>query len=308
MRKRITIWDYIFLARPILLVPVWTFLLLGYFRAGGKRFFFDEDFIIVFSGYTFLLGSLYILNQIMDVKSDAINKKHLLLAEGYLPIKHAYIEFAVLILFALFLTIKLPLFTILFFALSVLFGIVYSLPPFKFKGKPILDFVINAIGYGFLNFSIGWLTQKPLSVLTICYSLPYVFAVGAIFINTTIFDIEGDKRDNSMTTGIFLGRDNALKLSALLTIFCTIMSVIVKDWLCLVPSVVALPLFLFANYKKDTKSIILSIGIGGPLLVLLTGIIFPYFLILFLLVFLFLRSYYRMRFGITYPSLSTPGR
>ena len=304
MKHKSTIWDFIFLPRPILLIPVWTFLLLGYYRAGGERFSIGNDFLIVFLTYTLLVASVYVLNQIMDIKSDVINKKHLLLAEGFISVKNAYIEFAVLIAVALVLTARLPKHYIIFFLISFLFGIIYSVPPFKFKDRPISDFVINALGYGFLNFSIGWLTQRPLSIQTILYSLPYIFAVGAIFINTTILDIEGDKRSNAITTSIFLGMDNALRLSTTLIVLCIAVSILVKDRVCLIASLVALPLFMLALLKKDVKYVLLSIRIGGPLLVLIVGLIFPYFLPLILLIFLFLRIYYKANFSIAYPGLS----
>lgn len=305
MKQRITIWDFIFLTRPILLVPVWTFLLLGYYRAGGYRFALPSKFLFVFLTYTLLIASAYILNQITDIKSDVINKKHLLLAEGIVSVKSASIACAILLIVAFLFATRLPPLFFIFFLISFLFGIIYSVPPFKFKDRPILDFVINALGYGFLNFSIGWLTQRPLTGDTFLSALPYTFAVGALFINTTILDIEGDKRANAITTSIFLGKDNALRLSSVLLVFCVAASILVKDMVCLIAAAIALPLFVFALVKNDTKYVLLSIRIGGPLLVLLVGILFPYFLLLVLLVFLFLRIYYKKHFSMIYPSLST---
>ncbi len=304
MKQRATIWDFIFLTRPILLVPVWTFLLLGYYRAGGDRFVLHSNFLLVFLIYTLLIGSIYILNQITDIKSDAINKKHLLLAEGIISVRSASIACVILLAVAFVFATRLPPLFFSFFLISFLFGIIYSVPPFKFKDRPILDFVINAFGYGFLNFSIGWLTQRPLSGDTFLSALPYTFAVGALFINTTILDIEGDKRSKAITTSIFLGKNNALRLSSVLLILCVASSILVKDMICLIAAVIALPLFVFAFVKDDTKYVLLSIRIGGPILVLLVGILFPYFLLLVLLVFLFLRIYYKKQFSMVYPSLS----
>jgi 4-hydroxybenzoate polyprenyltransferase len=303
LENRVTLWDYIFLTRPILLVPVWAFLLLGYYRAGGKRFFVDCDFITVLIAYTALIASVYILNQITDVASDSINKKHLLLAEGIIPVNNAYIEVIILLVIAVLFCIRLPWYFIFLFLLSFLFGVIYSIPPFKFKARPILDLAINAFGYGFLNFTIGWMTQRSFSSQTFFNALPYIFAVCAVFINATIPDIEGDKKSKDLTTGIFLGRDNAPILSAIFIFLCALTSIILRDWVCFIPAVVALPLFLLASVKKEIKYVLLSIRIGGPLLILITGIIFPYFLPLFLLVFIFLRIYYKKRFGIIYPSL-----
>jgi len=305
MDNKVGISDYIFLIRPILLVPVWTFLLLGYFRASGKMFVFDKNFLIVAIAYTLLMASLYILNQIIDINADIINRKHLLLAEGYISKRDAWILFIILVMLLLLLILHLQKLIILFFLLSFLLGVLYSLPPFKIKGIPIIDFITNGIGYGFLNFSIGWMTHKPFSLQTIEYSIPYFLAVSAIFINTTIIDAEGDKNCGYLTTGIFLGQERALSLSTLFIIMCVVVSILVRDWICLVPAIVALPFFFLTIFKGDDKFIYLSIRIGSPLLVLITGIIFPYFLILSLLIYLFLRCYYRARFDIVYPSISS---
>jgi 4-hydroxybenzoate polyprenyltransferase len=302
------VWDYVFVTRPILLVPVWVFLLLGYYRAGGPRFFVSGYFIYTLVCYSLLLAALYILNQIFDVRSDAINRKHLVIAEGFMPKKGAYTCAFVLLAVALIMMLRLPLLMIMFFLFSLLCGTLYSLPPVRLKARPIVDFTVNAVGYGFFNFSLGWLTRRPFSADTVIFSLPYVFAVGAIFINTTILDIDGDARSGFCTTGIFLGKNKALLLSTLLISGCVVLSAVTGDLICLIPSVLALPLFIIAAVRRDIDPVARSIRIGGPLLILMTGFVFPYFLVVFILVLLFLRVYYRKRFNISYPDLNTGDR
>ncbi len=296
------------MTRPILLVPVWVFLLLGYYRAGGPRFFVSGCFVYTLACYSFLLAALYIFNQIFDVQSDAINRKHLVVAEGFMPRKAACIYAFVLLAVALLMMLRLPLLMIMFFLCSLLCGTLYSLPPVKLKARPIVDFTVNAIGYGFFNFSLGWLTHRPLSIDALIFSLPYVLAVGAIFINTTILDIDGDTKSGYCTTGIFLGKNKALILSTFLISGCIVSSAVAKDLICFIPSVLALPLFIIAAIRRDLDSVARSIRVGGPLLILMTGILFPYFLIACLLVLLFLRVYYRKKFNISYPDLNTRDR
>jgi len=305
LRNKTNIWDYVFVTRPILLVPVWGFLLLGYYRSGGPRFFVSGYFVYTLACYSLLLAALYILNQIFDVQSDAINRKHLVIAEGLLPKKGAYLCAFVMLAVALVMMLRLPMLMIMFFLFSLLCGTLYSLPPVKLKARPIVDFTVNAIGYGFFNFSLGWLTHRPFSIDTFIFSLPYVFAVGAIFINTTIQDIDGDIKSGYCTTGIFLGKNKALILSTSLISCCIVSSAVTRDLICLIPSVLALPLFIIAAVKRDLDSVARSIRIGGPLLILMTGVLFPYFFIVCLLVLLFLRLYYRKRFNISYPDVST---
>uniref|UniRef100_A0A7V0Z7M8 Prenyltransferase n=1 Tax=candidate division WOR-3 bacterium TaxID=2052148 RepID=A0A7V0Z7M8_UNCW3 len=298
-----SVWDYIFLTRPILLIPVWAFFLLGNFWAGGKKFQFNKTFYVGLVVYTFLLVVLYVLNQIADKDSDRINQKHLLIAEGYVTVRQAYLVIIISLIVSFGFSVFLPLSIIIFMCISFIFGILYSFVPFKLKAVPFADFLINGIGYGFLNFTLGWLTLKPFSKETVIHSLPYIFAVSAIFVNTTILDIEGDRKFNYITTGVLLGVKNTALL-ALFLIICSIISGLYNvDYICLIPAVVSLPLFFLAALKGETKYIQLSIRVGGPLLILITGIVFPYFLILSLIIFIFLRIYYRKKFGISYPSL-----
>ncbi len=301
MKCKNSIWDYIFLARPILLVPVWAFFLLGYYKAGGGRFQFNSTVISSFLAYTALISILYILNQIADRKSDAINQKHLLIAEGMISTRNAYIEIGLLFLVIVFLLIKLPLSIIIFMVISFLFGIFYSFPPFKLKAVPFADFLINGIGYGFVNFSVGWLTFNKFSSQTVISSLPYVLAVSAIFVNTTILDIEGDKKCGYLTTGVLLNKRKSALFALVLIIACIFYSLIIKDYICLIPSLISFPLFLLAGIRGDDKYVKLSIRIGGPLLILVVGLLFPYFLVLSILIFIFLRIYYKKKFGIKYP-------
>ncbi len=301
--KKPSVWDYIFLTRPILLIPVWAFFLLGNYWAGNKKFQFNQTFYSTLIAYTFLLIALYILNQIADKDSDKINQKHLLIAEGYVTVKQAYLVLIISLITAFGLSIFLPVLIIVFMGISFIFGILYSFAPFKLKAVPFADFLINGIGYGFLNFALGWLTSKPFSNETIVHSLPYVFAVSAIFVNTTILDIEGDRKCNYITTGILLGVKNTALLALLLIIFSIISAIYNLDYICLIPAVVSLPLFFLAALKGETKYIQLSIRVGGPLLILITGIISPCFLLLSFIIFIFLRIYYRKKFGISYPGL-----
>ncbi|MEO0122871.1 MAG: UbiA family prenyltransferase [candidate division WOR-3 bacterium] len=303
MKCKNSVWDYIFLARPILLIPVWAFFLIGYYKAGGERFRFNKTLIFTIIAYTGLLSILYILNQIADKKSDAINQKHLLIAEGMMSLRSAYIEIGILLVATIIFSINLPPIIIIFMIISFLFGIFYSLPPFKMKAIPFADFLINGIGYGFVNFSVGWLTINEFSTQCIISSLPYVLAVSAIFVNTTVLDIEGDKKCGYLTTGVLLDRINASRLGLFLILACTITSFFLKDYICFIPSVTALPLFAMAALNGEDKYVTLSIRIGGPLLILIVGIIFPYFLIIAILIFLFLRIYYKQKFGINYPGL-----
>ncbi len=306
MEKRKSLFDYIFLLRPTLLIPVWTFLLLGYYRAieeprshwgVGPRFF------LAFLLYSGLMGGLYILNQIVDRETDRANKKLFLVSEGYVPLRFAYLEMVALFALAFLLSLQFPLSFVVFICLSFGLGMAYSLPPLKLKGRPILDLLSNSLGYGLLNFAVGWLTVRPLSGEMFLRSLPYVFSVGAVFVNTTVPDIPGDQKAGDRTTGVLLGMRRALILSSILLSCAAIGSLFLRDWVCLAASLWSLPLFIRSAIRADLKSCFQSMRIGAPSLVVLTGVLFPPFLILLLLAFFSMRVYYKQRLGILYPTV-----
>lgn len=294
--------------RPTLFVPVWTFFLLGFYKGnllqeGYSNYQITKPFVLAFILYTLLMGGVYILNQITDIKSDKINKKLYLLPGGYISVKYAYLEMIILFVIAFVLAIPFSRqFKIILLA-SLALGILYSSQPFKFKARPFIDLLSNSFGYGILAFSLGWVTGNPLSKKTFLFALPYFFAVGAVFINTTIPDIEGDRKANQVTTSIFIGEKKAYLLSTSLLFISLGFSIYLKDWLCGIACLGAMPFFILALLKNDLKNCFLSIRIGAPILVILVGIKFLWFIPLLVVLFFGLKAYYKKRFNIMYPKI-----
>ncbi|HEX2957640.1 MAG TPA: UbiA family prenyltransferase, partial [Chitinispirillaceae bacterium] len=157
--------DLLFLSRPLLLVPVWGFCAFGY-RCGmiqegnaGSLCSLNIPVSIYSSIFIFSLSvaAVYILNQIADIEVDKKNGGLPLLASGVVGTHSAWISASVLFL----LSALVPLITrdytlMLLSASSVLLGILYSFKPTFFSGKPILDFLSNALGYGVIAFGVGW--------------------------------------------------------------------------------------------------------------------------------------------------------
>lgn len=330
---RRTPFDYLFLLRPTLLVPVWTFLLLGYYWGSrvdsesglwkledGITFIkglfssinfnfqisnFQSPFLWAFLLYSCLMGGVYILNQIADRETDRINQKLFLLSLGIIPLSFAYLEMG--ILFACALLLSFFIFQFSFFSgfvlLSLLVGILYSFPPLKLKGRPFMDLLSNSIGFGFINFSTGWLTIAPFSHATVFHSIPYVLSVGAVFLYTTLPDIEGDEKAGDRTTGVLLGRRKSGFLGVILLLSALLSSLSIGDPFCMTVAILALPLFLLGIWKDEMRFYLLSIRISAPLLVLWTAVLFPLFFILLGITLLSMRIYYQKRFGFPYPSI-----
>ncbi|TET60079.1 MAG: hypothetical protein E3J47_07390 [Candidatus Stahlbacteria bacterium] len=301
--------DYFFILRPLILIPCWNFLLIGSYLARGKGGF-TAEIIFGLIIYTLIMGGVYILNQIMDIETDRINKKLFLLSEGYIPVKYAYIEMAVLWILAILLSIQFNVIFLLFISISLVIGVFYSLPPIKLKGKPILDTVSNGIGYGVINFSIGWLLFRSFEWSMFYRFFPYFLSISAVFINTTIVDIEGDRRAKEFTTAIFLGENIAYVSSTILMIGAIIVAFTLKDFICLIPAAVSLPLFIYVavcsliKNKINRKLTIVSFRLPGLLFTFITAFLYPVYFLILIAVLIGMRIYYKNRFGISYPTLA----
>ncbi len=313
--------DYIFLLRPTVLVPVWIFLLIGHYRAGGGIFSVTPSFVLGFVIYTMIMGAVYIVNQITDIETDRINDKLFILPRGLVSVRAAYVEIVGLIAVAFALSFFFSPIYRTFLLLSFILGLLYSVRPAKFKGRPFLDLLSNALGYGFLAFSVGWLSVRTFSIDTFVYSIPYILAVGGVFVNTTIPDIGGDKASGEITTGVYLGERKALILALVLVVGSLISSVVLLDFICLPCAVIASIIFFWAYTVKsqrqkppssggeilgsaDEKRVaLISVRLSAPLLALAVCVIYPWFLLLLLLVFLLSRYYYKRRFNFVYPRI-----
>ncbi len=306
--------DYFFLLRPTLLGPVWIFLITGYRltylinREPMPRIIYNPVFWIGFISYTMLMSGVYILNQIVDRKTDKTNHKLFLLSEGIIPVLHAYIEmfFLWIVSFILIWFIRTDL-LIIIWGISLLMGIIYSMPPFRLKGRFLWDIIWNVAGYGFFNVIFGALLKDKISMDLVLYLIPYLLGVAAIFIYTTLLDIEGDKKEGIKTTGMILGYKRGSLVSLIFLFAAGFISLYTKDYVILFTAIASLPFAVWTYLKSSRYAVIISMRVG-PLFLLL-GISFyaPWILVLLLVLGIFMRVYYKKKFNLTYPTLTGKG-
>lgn len=250
-----------------------------------------------------LLGGIYVLNQICDRESDRLNRKLFLISEGYTGVRSAVLQMAILMSAGFILSTFFSRIFVWFVAISLILGVLYSARPVRLKGRPVFDMIANGVGYGLVNFGVGWLATRNSSVRMLFLSLPYMFAVAGVYINTTILDVLGDKKTGDITTGVWLGNKQASHLSTILLVIAVLISILVKNYVCLLASSVALPLFILSAKRTDRKSVIMSIRLGAPVLVVIVSFLYPLFAGILVAGFFVTRWYYQNRFGIVYPSI-----
>lgn len=308
MSKR-SIFDYFFLLRPLILIPVWNFLLIGSFLARGRGSF-STDILLGVVLYTCVMGGVYILNQIMDRETDKVNKKLFLISEGYIPLRHAYVEMFLLWIFAVLLSLQFGMLFVSAVVISIILGIFYSTPPIKLKGKPILDTLANGVGYGMVNLAIGWLLVSVYEVTMFYRFFPYVLSISAVFVNTTIVDLEGDRQAGEYTTAVLFGIPASYIVSTLLMAGAVLWAYYNKDLVCLIPAVISFPLYIYtmlyalSKHRVHRKMTIASFRLPGLLFTIVTVYLYPIYAVFLIILFLGMRMYYKKRFNLFYPTLS----
>ena len=254
--------------------------------------------------YSMLAGAGYIINQIADRETDRANNKLFLVARGYVKLPLLKLEAVALFLASIggaLAWFRQSWVYLSLIALSSVLGVIYSVQPFRLKGKPILDLLANAIGYGGIAFLIGWGATESLNTEALQRAVPYVFCVAAAFVNTTLPDLKGDMAYGDRTTGVLLGVRRACLLSLFLLIIAILSAWIVRDAVALIAGLVSVPFFVYMNITPKRSAIVLATRIGILALTLIACFLIPPYFILFGGVLLFVRWYYGARFGIVYP-------
>lgn len=304
--------DYIFLLRPSIMVALWTFFMSGVYlaqRASGANPMLNVEnmfnIIIILFLYSLLMGSVYIFNQIADRDTDRLNRKLFLISDGYISVKSAGIYAMILIIISLAGIYFLPqgsMYLFILFVISLIMGVLYSAKPFSFKRRPFLDLISNAIGYGFIALLIGWLsTGNEFHTEHLFLALPYVLSMSAVFINTTLMDFEGDRAVGAQTTGVFLGKRLSSLISALMMMFAALTGFDNRDWLVALVSSYSFVMFIIAFIKLSDRAITASVKYTAPVLTLGLSLLYPYFLIMNIIVLISMKIYYKKRFNLDYP-------
>ncbi len=255
--------------------------------------------------FSLSVAAVYIFNQIADIEVDKINGGLPLLASGIVGKPSAWIFTGVLFL----LSIIIPLLSgdlslILLSVSSVLLGILYSFKPTFFSGKPGLDFISNALGYGVIAFGVGWyLSGNAFSSLFISSSLPYFLLMCAGSISSTLPDRDADKSENKNTTAVVFGNRIAHLLALISLIASLISSLYQKDYIAFVCSIVPLPFYIGYIIKPNQFFMESTYKTGGALTMICAALILPLIFPAGIIVFVSTLLYFRIRHNVHYPSL-----
>lgn len=296
--------DYIFLLRPTILLPVWTFFLLGAAHGDPSGGAPPTSLLAGLACFTAMMGAVYIVNQITDRDSDLANGKLFLIPHGIIGVRAAWIEAGALAAAAVVAAaIILPLSFLVVLLAGLLLGLGYSLEPLRLKRRPALDLAASGLGSGVVNTLAGWTaTGAPLQGLLVL--APYPLAVAAVHLLTTLADAEGDAACGLRTSGVALGRSRGTMIAGILMTVSAGTAAAAGNTAALICAVASLPLFMIAARRggaADGRTVLMPARAATLAYSIAAGVFYPLYLAWAAAVLLLTRLYYRRRFGIRYP-------
>ena len=287
--------DYLYLLRPTLFFPGITIYLYG--ARENDSFSIAAIFVIIL-----LLSTVYLTNQLYDVETDRINNKLYFLPKGIISLKSAKI-FNLII--CIVMTFLLLFYTNYNFLLIIIFAfiimnILYNLPFFNWKGKPLQSALSSFFG-GSLGYLAGlYSIPNNFNGMTIVNSLPYAICILSGALMTMIPDMEGDKKENKKTIPILIGSSNTLLMVLCINLINIAVSATLNAKEVLIVSVISSSIALYSYIKKQYNGTI-NIKISILLLSLLICFDYPLYLGIIVVYYVVTKLYYRKRFNISYP-------
>ncbi|MDZ7267358.1 MAG: UbiA family prenyltransferase [candidate division KSB1 bacterium] len=310
INQAVKLLDYVFVLRPTLFFPVWTVYAAGYFASqrfapgalngAGQP---DQAALPLALALSALMGAAFILNQLCDVATDTHNHKLFLIAQRHISPAAAWLQTVLLTGAGLLVAFQHShAHGLLFLAIFLLTGILYSVAPFQWKDRPIRGLLANA-GGALLIFTAGWWAVRPAASLPLWHALPYMLAVGAVYLYTTLLDLAGDAQTHKRTFAVCYGWRATVITGCLCELAATALAWQVNDPVIFYPALLSAPFFIAAACKQGRPEV--SRAIKLPILFLALAIgckMWQYFLVL-AVVFFVSKWYYQQRFGLKYPSL-----
>ena len=295
--------DFIFAARPMLLLPVWSIYLITYNTLKGDKSF-SPDALLILAALSLMYAGAYYLNQIHDYRSDLINKKLGFLQREIISRKGMVAAFDIVSLAALVIAFVHDYITGVVFVAIFVLGYLYSAPPPRFKDRPISGLLANAAAYGvLLPLAVpGFLEEIDDTGLML---LIYFFTtVAAGYMLTIIPDKEGDKKTGKTTLAVYFGDRTIIIIGFLFLGLSLIPALIMKHYPLVGVSLISMILFLTAAVLRKIPIVLFACKFPILMMSLLAGWYCPGYIIFLLALIILTRIYYKKRFGIEYPRLS----
>lgn len=293
--------DYFFLARPVLVVVVWIFPLLG--ARGLQGPWGGLALLLLQCGC--LAGAAFVHNQLHDQAGDRVNRKCESLERGLVSLRGARIWLGLLLAGGLAAAAGLGLRQLgaglVFFLLAAL---AYNLRPVRAKDYPIRSLCLAAPAYALLVLQGAALLEGPDWPRAGLRALPVVLAGLSLSLLATVPDVPGDRLAGKRTWAVRYGVESAWRTALLLMCGAGLAGTLGGDWQVAAPALAAAGWIYWGLAGGGEPSRAVAALRGS---VLLQGLALAWSwprLCLAVLLFAWLsRFYYRYRFQLSYPGL-----
>ncbi|HDS74405.1 MAG TPA: hypothetical protein ENN56_02590 [Firmicutes bacterium] len=289
------VFDAIFLARPVLLGPVWVVYGAGAVIAGARP---GIDLLFV----SLVVAGVYIHNQIADVDADRANDKLFLLADGLVSRRTAW-TLAVTYWIAALAWAALHGQRFWLYLTAFLLGFAYNAGvPSPWKGRPWLGLLANAAAHATITFMAGYVAAGGDFAEGFVRSMPYTTAVAAVYLGTTIMDHVGDAAVGKQTFAVRYGARTTSRVIGALIVASAVFAGALGDWWMATASVcaiVSLPWLLRNPSRVSAERVVKTAVLALSVVV---AIRWPILGVLAAATFFASRIYYCRRFSIRYPS------
>ncbi len=294
--------DFIFAARPMLLLPVWSLYLIADKFYFGAEFFEILDFIVLFS-LTLLVAGAYYINQIYDYQSDLINKKLGFLQSGKISKNEMTVVFVLISIIAIITGFKISPFLGGLFCVVFILGYIYSAPPLRLKDRPLLGLLSNSFAYGFLvPLSIPGIAATP-DYLIMIMPTYYFMIVSAGYLLTIIPDRDGDAKTGKQTLAVLLSDKSVIIVAIILLMISLLLAWQMNHLLLMIISSISILLYITILISPKINLILMACKVPILLMSLLAGYYYPGYLIFLVALLILTRLYYKKRFGMVYPRI-----
>jgi 4-hydroxybenzoate polyprenyltransferase len=315
--------DLIFLVRPPLLCASATFFFVGAIAAlrqttGSYQTSPMLEVLPNLAIFLLLTASAFVVNQILDVASDAVNRKNFLIPAGLVTRTEAAVVLGVMYAGLIALSALLVLrggvrggaqggaqgvvLGSLVLA-GALLGLAYSVPPLRLKARPVADLLANVGGFGWIGFLLGWLVFAGVGREAIVRSMPYAISMAGVFLNTCVADVEGDRAAGDRTSCVAFGTGPTSAAALVLVVLAVLVAFLVDEPLCAVAAAAAVPGLVGVVLKRTQGRSVLASGIAALAMLILVSICAPMLAVMSVVTFAASRIYYRRRLGVGYPRL-----
>jgi 4-hydroxybenzoate polyprenyltransferase len=266
------------------------------------------------AGFSLVVASIYVVNQIADIESDRINHKLFLLPHGYVSVRTAWVLAAACGLIGIVSAFIFDVEMAALYVAGLTLGFFYNLPPLQLKNRAWGGVIANILGHGSITFLVGWhaghfpqSNGNENTLQGLISSLSPGMAIAAVFLATTIPDAAGDRLTNKKTFCIRYGEKKTALASAAFCAAALVLSVFMENnfWVMAVPSAISLALFMALAFSADAKAAFHAFKWPVFILTAFVVIFVPIYGVLILLTFFGSRAYYQWRFGIDYPTFQS---